>query len=109
MFTAIKFPASYSSVTTRAISILILLVLSSALFVACQGESGAEGAQSATGPAVSSANLEIGDRLLLDGDAISADLSGTGSATTISRSDHDHNDVYYDQSAVDGAIAAPSA
>ena len=160
MFTAIKIPASYSSVKTRAISFFILLVLSSAIFIACEGESGADGAlgatgvqgiqgetgsdgspgekgdtgdtgakgvagkdgstgpagpsgddgkQGETGPAGSSASFETGDGLILDGDAISADLSGSGSATTIARSDHDHDDVYYDQSAVDAAIAVPSA
>ena len=163
MFTAIKFPASGSSVTTRAISIFVLLILSSAIFVACEGESGADGTQGSTGaqgiqgeagadgtsgakgstgstgntgasgtagkdgvagpigpsgddgkqgetgPAGSSANFETGDGLLLDGDVISADLSGSGSATTIARSDHDHDDVYYDQSVVDAAIAVPSS
>ena len=49
MFTVIKFPTSGSRVTTHAISIFVLLILSSAIFVACEGESGADGTQGATG------------------------------------------------------------
>jgi hypothetical protein len=45
MFTTINFPTSGSSVTTRAISMFALLILSSAIFVACEGESGSDGTQ----------------------------------------------------------------
>ena len=70
-----------------------------------QGEAGAVGA---TGPAGSSAGVEAGDGLTLTDDVIAADLAGTGSATSISRSDHDHDAEYYGLSAVDAAIAASS-
>jgi hypothetical protein len=73
------------------------------------GPSGDDVKQGEIGSAGSSANFETGDGLLLDGDAISADLSGLGSATTIARSDHDHDDVYYDQATVAAAVAASSA
>lgn len=62
-----------------------------------------------TGPAGSSAGVEAGDGLILSADVISADVSGSGSATTLSRSDHDHDTEYYGLSAVDAAIEAAKA
>ncbi|MEE8045368.1 MAG: collagen-like protein, partial [Dehalococcoidia bacterium] len=76
------------------------------------GEKGAQGdvgATGATGPAGSSSGIEVGEGLTLVGDSISADLSGTGDASTISRSDHDHDTEYYARTAVDSAIAAVGA
>jgi len=40
---------------------------------------------------------------------LSADVSGSGSVTSLSRSDHDHDTEYYGISAVDAAIAAGSS
>ncbi|MHC4695836.1 MAG: hypothetical protein ACYTFA_03725 [Planctomycetota bacterium] len=40
---------------------------------------------------------------------LEADFGGTGSATTVARSDHDHDDRYYSQSHVDGLEARISA
>ena len=70
MFTVIKFPTSGSRVTTHAISIFVLLILSYAIFVACEGESGADGTQGVTGahaiPVIQEPKVLLVKTVLLD-------------------------------------------
>jgi hypothetical protein len=73
------------------------------------GAQGDDGVAGPIGPAGSSAGIEAGEGLSMVDDVLSADLSGSGSASTLARSDHDHDTEYYGISAVDAAIVASSS
>jgi len=68
-----------------------------------KGDTGATGPQ---GPAGNTSGVTAGSGLSLDGDTLSVDFDGSGSADSVAHSDHNHDLDYYAQSVVDAAIAA---